>query len=255
MDKSKTDEHWDSRAKTEKDSNLVNIADISQRKLETDFILEHLDESHSVLEAGCGNGFLTDIIRSNVKHVDAFDYAENMIERAKSEQGEKNNKFFFDNILDPKDWSSQYDSIVCVRVLINLRDINEQKIAVENMANALAKNGKLILIEGYQNGFDELNKLREKSGLERLDPANINFYSPLEEMLDFFKDHFEIKAEFHSGTFDFLTRVVYPALVGPENATGHSDFHQKILKICENFNPNDFQPLARLRGYVLRKKT
>ncbi len=254
MDKSTTDEHWDARAKTEEDANVVNIADVSQRKLETNFLLKHLDQSQSVLEAGCGNGFLTNIIRDKVKHVDAFDYAENMISRAKSEQGEKNNKFFHDNILSPRHWASQYDTIVCVRVLINLRNLDEQKLAVENMANSLHKGGKLILIEGYQDGFTGLNNLRDKSGLERLQPASINFYSLVDIMVEFLEMHFEIVDQFHTGSFDFLTRVVYPTLVGSQNATGHADFHKKVLRLCENFNPDDLQPLARLRGFLLAKK-
>ena len=138
-----------------------------KEKLETNFLPKHLDQSQSVLEAGCGNGFLTNIIRDKVKHVDAFDYAENMISRAKSEQGEKNNKFFHDNILSPRHWASQYDTIVCVRVLINLRNLDEQKLAVENMANSLHKGGKLILINLRNLDEQELAFLRfmDKNGV------------------------------------------------------------------------------------------
>ena len=73
-------------------------------------------------------------------------------------------------------------------------------------------------------------------------------------MVEFLEMHFEIVDQFHTGSFDFLTRVVYPTLVGSQNATGHADFHKKVLRLCENFNPDDLQPLARLRGFLLAKK-
>ncbi|TVO72432.1 class I SAM-dependent methyltransferase [Sedimenticola selenatireducens] len=251
MSKSPTDIHWNKRAVYEQNVNAVNIADVSQRELETEFILQHVKITDRVLEVGCGNGFLTNILRLSSAHVDAFDYAENMIVSAKENYGETNNRFFHDNLLSPASWDESYDCIVCVRVLINLRDFSEQKRAVENMQKALRKGGKLLLVEGYADGFTELNKLRSKSGIEPLIPAGINYYSKLEEMREFLGKRFTIAEDFHTGCFDFLTRVVYPALVGADKATGHSDFHEKIIQIAKNFNGEQFRTLARLTGFLL----
>jgi SAM-dependent methyltransferase len=254
MSKSATDVHWNERAVQEVNVAAVNIADVSQRQLETEFLVQHLEPTDRVLEVGCGNGFLTNILRERVAHVDAFDYAENMITHAISNHGARNNRFFHDNVLVPASWQGPYDSIVCVRVLINLRDFAEQKIAVENMRKALRPGGRLLLIEGYLDGFGELNRLREKVGIEKLQPASINYYSPLSEMRTFLDRGFSTSAEFHTGCFDFLTRVVYPSLVGANSATGHSDFHQQVLAISKNFNVDAFAPLARLHGYVLVRR-
>ena len=46
MSKSATDIHWDERALHEKDAAAVNIADVSQRELETDFLLKNLQHQH-----------------------------------------------------------------------------------------------------------------------------------------------------------------------------------------------------------------
>ncbi len=254
MLKSPTDIHWNERAVQEKNTAAVNIADTSQRELETEFLLRNLSSTDRVLEVGCGNGFLTNTLRQKVSHVDAFDYAENMITRAVSSYGESNNRFFHDNVLAPTAWQGSYDSIVCLRVLINLRDFAEQKTAIKNMSAALKQGGRLLLVEGYLDGFNELNRLREKVGIEKLKPASINYYSQLSEMLAFLDQEFTISAEFHTGCFDFLTRIVYPSLVGGKNATEHGDFHQKILEIARGFNPDAFIPLARLRGFVLVKR-
>lgn len=254
MSKSVTDIHWNERAITEKNHASVNIADVTQRELETEFVLSQLKPSIRILEIGCGNGFLTNILRDRVGFVDAFDYAENMVDEGRRLYGEKNNRFFHDNVLKPSLVKPQYDAVVCVRVLINLRDLNEQKVAVSNIANMLRPGGIFVMVEGFLDGFSALNELREKCGLERLRPAPINFYSPLADLMQHTQEFFTQGAEFHSGSFDFLTRVVYPALVGSGNATGHSDFHRQILPVARSFNPEQFRPLARLRGFALTRK-
>lgn len=254
MTKSLTDIHWNERALKESDRSAVNIADVSQRELETKFILSHLNCGDCVLEVGCGNGFLTNILRDRVKHVDAFDYAENMVSQAALEYGEKNNRFFHDNLLAPANWRGPYDVIVCVRVLINLRDIVEQRIAIDQMASALKPGGRLLLVEGYSDGFAEINRVRERVGMAKLNPASINFYSSLGDVRAHLDASFVTTDEWHSGCFDFLTRIVYPSLVGPENATGHSDFHRQILAIAEQFNLEAFAKIARLHGFVLVKR-
>lgn len=254
MNKSSTDRFWDERAVSEQDDAKVNIADLAQRELENAFILRNLADRSRILEVGCGNGLLTQLLRQHVSFVDAFDYSVNMVARARGLYKEVNNRFFHDNILDPREVAPPYDAVVCVRVLINLRDLAEQKQAVKNMASLLRESGRLVLVEGFQDGFDRLNELRRQSGIEELKPASINFYSTVAELMPDFQRSFHITECFHTGAFDFLTRIVYPALVGAENAQGYSDFHDRILPIARSFNVADFEPLARVRGWVLIKK-
>lgn len=254
MIKSMTDRFWDERAVSEADDAKVNIADLAQRELENEFILSYLEAGTRVLEVGCGNGLLTQALRQHVAFVDAFDYSQNMIARAQKLYGETNNRFFNDNILEPKLVKPPYDAIVCVRVLINLRDLTEQKRAVANMASLLRASGRLILVEGFKDGFNRLNDLRRQSGIEPLKPASINFYSNFAELSPELEKWFHVTGLFHTGAFDFLTRVIYPALVGAENAQGYSDFHDRILPVAKAFNVPDFEPLARVRGWALNKK-
>lgn len=250
MQKSSTDQFWNQRAVTEADPVKVNIADDVQRQLETAFILTHLPAGARVLEVGAGNGHLTNILRSHAGFVDAFDYAENMVEQAKRLHGETNNRFFHDSVLAPAAVQPPYDVVVCVRVLINLRNLEEQQRAFDNMAALLEPGGRLILVEGFLDGFNRLNEVRQAAGIDPLKPAAINFYSPLAAWHERLSA-FEMVAEFNSGTFDFLTRVVYPALAGAQNATGPSEFHQRIHQLAKTFDPEPLKLLARLRGFVL----
>ena len=89
--KTATDIHWNDRAASVADDIEVNIMDIFQRDLEYDYVGPYLSSDMRILEVGCGNGFSTERFRELVEHVDAMDYAENMIERARERVGERNN--------------------------------------------------------------------------------------------------------------------------------------------------------------------
>jgi SAM-dependent methyltransferase len=252
--KSDTDVHWNERALQEQSDARVNIADLVQRSLENQFILSLLRQDARILEVGCGNGYLTAELRKHVRSVDAFDYSENMIARAKQSAGESNSRFFLDNVLAPRHVEPPYDMIVCVRVLINLRNLEEQELAVRNLASMLPRGGSLVLVEGFLDGFQALNDLRDKTGLPAMKPAAINFYSRLEELMPVITHFFSVAARFHTGLFDVLTRVAYPLLVGPENAVGPSPFHERMLPLLRLLPCDDLLPYARVRGFQLLRR-
>ena len=255
MPKSNTDLHWNARALSERDDTKVNIGDTVQRDLELDFVFAHLPAAGGVLEVGCGNGYVTQQVRSRVKHVDAFDFAENMVERARATYGETNNRFFHGSVLDRATCEAQaYDAAVCVRVLINLRGLDEQAAGLDNIAHWLKPGGRLILIEGFRDGFDELNRLRADCGMPALVPAAINYYSYVTQLRPTMDRWFDSVGEFHTGMFDFLTRVIYPRLVGPEQVDGAREFHRNIEPVARCFNPAGMQHLARARGFALVRR-
>src|SRR5258707_15420638 len=129
--KSRTDRFGDEQAESIVDETAVNIHDPGQREIEFDFLIDQLGAGEQVLEVGCGNGYSTSRIRPHVGHVDAFDFSEAMVARAKRVFGETNNRFFYDNILDPAFLSQDgYDLVICVRVLINLGSLSDQKRAL-----------------------------------------------------------------------------------------------------------------------------
>src|SRR5437016_1076706 len=174
--KSATDLFWDRRANSKADEAKVNISDTVQRDHELQFIFQHLYPGSRMVEIGCGNGYVSQQLRQRVAHLDAFDTSESMVTRARETYGETNNRFFQDSVLHPTTAGNDYDLALCVRVLINLRNLDEQKLAVRNMARMLRTGGRLILIEGYRDGFNFINSLRKAVGLAEARPAAINYY-------------------------------------------------------------------------------
>jgi SAM-dependent methyltransferase len=233
----------------------VNIADLAQRRCENEFIFGALRPADRLLEIGCGNGYLTDELRRRVASVDAFDFSEAMIASARTHFGEHGNRFFVDSVLEGTQVAPPYDAAVCVRVLINLADAEEQALALRNMAKWLKPGGRLILVEGFLDGFEGLNELRGRCGLPPLQPASINFYSHWADLEPVAAALFDIEGEWHSGMFDLLTRVTYPLLVGPEAASGPAEFHMKTLPLALALNPEALKPYGRLRGYILKRRT
>ena len=60
-----------------------------QRDHELQFVFQNLNSAMRMVEIGCGNGYVSQQLRSRVAHVDSFDHAENMIERARRSWGER----------------------------------------------------------------------------------------------------------------------------------------------------------------------
>lgn len=252
--KTSTDLHWNQRAESVSSDIEVNIMDVFQRELEYEYVTRYLGPAMRVLEVGCGNGFSTEVFRKSVAFVDAFDYSEAMIDRARTRCGEQNNRFFHDNILDLRHAGGPYDAVVCVRVLINLHNLSEQRLALKNMARMVAAGGRLILAEGFSDGFDSLNGLRASLQLPPIQPAQINFYSHIADLIPDVPDEFKLDATFHLGAYDYLTRVVYPMIVGAENAKHNTQFAEQCMKVARAHNPDCFERFSRMRGFVFERQ-
>jgi SAM-dependent methyltransferase len=252
--KTQTDTHWDERARDVGDAANVNIDDIYQRDLELEFVTGQLTGVERLLEVGCGNGFNTTRYRDRVASIDAFDFSGDMILRATRDHPDPKIRYYEASVLDPSAAvAGAYDAVVCIRTLINLADLVAQRAAIQNMFAWLRPGGLLLLVEGFTDGFQALSALRQSLSLPPVEPAAINTYCAVAEIQDLLDAGGEVVATFHTGTWDILTRVVLPLIVGPERVQGVGPFHPALLEVARALGNDRTQEFARLRGWAIRR--
>ena len=100
-------------------------------------------------------------------------------------------------------------------MLINLRDAAEQATALGNIARWLKPGGKLILAEGFTDGFEALNGLRRTVRPAGPGARRDQFlFAACRVRIRSSSGRSPIADEFHTGMFDFLTRIGLSAAGG-----------------------------------------
>lgn len=212
--------YWDSQAKRGGDAPTVTIKDHQFRLLEIDVIKSYLKSSDRVLDIGCGNGYATLIFAEKVKSIVGTDFSEIMIEKAKKfqEVSPYKNKvsFICDDILKTKLNAESFDTIITERCLINLTSVNDQKKAIKNIHRLLKPNGKYIMAEVSIQGHEKINKLRNMFGLDNIKVHWHNLYVDEDIFLPFLMKYFDIITTNRFGMYCFISKVIHPLLVAPE---------------------------------------
>lgn len=207
--------HYKEEAKKSGLSLASTMADLSTRKLEIKSIISYLKNNKKCLEVGCGNGAASVEISKAVKlDLTCVDFSEDMIKLAQKQpinEIKGKIKFKVENVLQLK-YKNVFDAVFTERCIINLMNWDDQKEALKNIAGSLKIEGKLILLEAFNDGFEELNNCRREVGLEPLEPAYHNFYLNKEQVIDYLKKQklkFIEENNFLSSYF-FGSRVLYP---------------------------------------------
>jgi len=106
-----------------------------------------------------------------------------------------------------------------VRCIINLMDKNDQKKSLENLSNLVKNNGKLILLEAFSDGLEEINMVRDELGLESIPPAHHNLHLVKNDVINHLKNHgMELLIEdCFLSSYYFWNRAISPALLKANN--------------------------------------
>lgn len=228
----KVKEFWDAQAVEHGASDLATAPDHFYRELEIANIIEHLEPGKKILDVGCGNGYSTKKFYEAVNQswannpamgvkypatdIVGIDYSEKMIEEAKKLESSTNGLFFTTGdvrTLGEDTSLDQFDTIISERCLINLANWEEQKTALLEMKKCLKPGGKIILVENFEDGLDNLNDLRVKFDLPSIDIRWHNCYLRLEEFNKFASEHFYCTSRENIGNLYYIiSRVVYAAL-------------------------------------------
>jgi ubiquinone/menaquinone biosynthesis C-methylase UbiE len=217
--------HYEQVAEQDGLSETSTMKDTTTREKEVEAITKLLDKlvvrtSH-LLEIGCGNGFLLDVLRRHYSHLDLVgrDFSEPMVQLAQSRsipncdvaKGDVRSLSFEDHT---------FDLVVGERVIINLMDREHQWRALAEVARVLRPGGNYICIEAFKDGLASLNEARLELGLEPNQEAHHNLWFDEADFREEASKHFEvIDTQSFAGipqhflsSYYFISRVFYPAI-------------------------------------------
>jgi len=208
------------------------------RDLEIQHALEYIRDGDRVLDVGCGPGVALRHYASTRK-IEAFgvDYANNMIALAKKLVIDTSShlkiQFQVASVLELPFENNHFDVITSHRCLMALLDWNLQQRALTEIHRVLKPGGQLILMEGTFDGLERLNFYRQKFNLSEIEPdgrerlMTLKFREKI--LIDFLLPYYELVRTQRFGMYYFLTRIVQPLLVLPEQPS----YNHKLNEIAK----------------------
>lgn len=251
---------WNHLAEKYDTDPTTTIRDMHFKYLEIEEIKKLLQPGDRVLDAGCGNGLQTIYYSQEVKEIVGIDFANKMIDVAKkiaSEFSDKNLvlrnnlKFMTGDILNIKFPNDSFDKVIVERVLINLPTKEDQLTAMEEIYRVCKKNGLVILVESTKQGHDRVDFFRKLFDLEPIQKHKNNLYIDEIEFMDILKGKFNIIEVKRFGMYHFISKVLYPLFVYPEEQQFDSKFNELARKIGSKIT--DFEGCSHHVMFILRK--
>ena len=240
----------------------TTACDFQLRDLEIDFGLEHIRDGDSVLDVGCGPGVaLLAYARRRQIVANGIDYADNMVTFAERNIAEQRLDLKIEiqkaSVLELPFKDATFDVVTSHRCLMALLDWEKQKAALLEIARVLKPGGQLILMEGTFDGIERLNNWRSRFGLSQIDAAGRDRLTTLKfresELLAFVEPTYEVQRIQRWGMYYFLTRIVQPLLVAPDQPS-YSHKLNEVAKMIARQIP-DLNELGHLVGFALRKRS
>lgn len=183
-------------------------------KAEINLIKSWIPSGVKVLDAGCGEGEGTLEYARVAGTIHAADFSETRLRKAADRlAGVRNVQFRHVNFLGCCTLDADYDVVISQRFVINLMKWEEQRRVIANLISLLKPAGRLLMLEGSQQGVDELNRFRAVCGLTPIPVKWHNRFFDDEEMRAFVGEKgLKLAATDGLGGYFLLTRGVRPML-------------------------------------------
>jgi SAM-dependent methyltransferase len=249
---------WQNRA-LNKGFNTKNVTDndVYRRELEITSIIPYIPKDGVGIDIGCGSAYGTDEFSEHCKSIVCSDFSENMIELAKQNHS-SNPKLSFrvEDVVNHVEEENIYDFAISQRCLINILDVKNQYKSIDNIHKKLKVGGLYIMLEGSKNGREELNRLRVEAGLPPMPDVEFNLDFEEDDLLLHCSYKFKMVRIEYLGFYDYISRVVYPLIVSPEQPKYESPINKYLYnKLTGNDIMNDTMcDCSRTFLYVMEKR-
>jgi len=251
-------EYWNRKAEQMGTDPAATMKDVILRGMEIAVIGDRLTADDDLLDVGAGNGYAATHWAARCRSVTALDYSPGMVDAAKravAEAGVANVQVRQGNVLDLSELAGRFSAASAVRVLINLPTEEEQYAGLGQLVSVLRPGGRLFLVEGIQEPSDALNAARVGVGLP---PNEIDWHNRLfarEKVEAALSRECEIEEKIDFGEYYFLSRVVHPLLVAPDEPKFRGRMNEVAREVWESgILRGRFADLSRLILYVCRRR-
>lgn len=249
---------WDKEADEWGDNPCVTIRDHYFRLLEIETICGLVKGRDHVFDIGCGSGFSTLFYSQFIGRIIGADYSESMVKCAQRfltdrEYYEKvmeqyspdtkpvlkdNIRFEQGNIIDLRYPPNTFDAVIAERVLINLPAVEMQDEAVTQVARVLKPGGIWMVVEVIKQGHSDVDRLRKKFGLKILEKYWHNLYVDETHFISVAdRVGLSVREIRRFETYQFLTKVIHPMVVAPDEPKFMSGFNMAARIISRDY-PN-----------------
>jgi ubiquinone/menaquinone biosynthesis C-methylase UbiE len=254
-----TIKYYSEQAKTCGASGNSTMKDDLIRENEIRFIMTCLTgcinvPNYKILDIGCGNGYTTEIISNSFPKISfiGLDFCDDLLDIAKSrsipncqfQKGDVRKLDFEDN---------SFDIIYTERCLINIRDWEEQKEALNEINRTLKPNGIFIMIECFLDGYNAYNKARIEMDLPEIKLPDVNLFFDKEKVMEEMQKSF-ILINIKGAPWNFLSSHYYVTRVFHPSITDKFIFNSEFVK----FFSAALQPVGNyspIQGFVFMKSS
>lgn len=184
-------------------------------RAEIELVRKHVPAGSKILDAGCGEGEGT-LAYSAIPGVTIHgaDFSSARLRKAAERlKGRSNVRLLRVDFLKPLPLDRDFDVVISQRFLINLPEWSLQSRVLLDLMALLKPGGRLLLLEGSQDGVDALNRFRSACGLEPIPVKWHNLFFEDRKLVESMAAHgHRCVAQEGLGTYFLLTRGIRPLL-------------------------------------------
>jgi ubiquinone/menaquinone biosynthesis C-methylase UbiE len=236
--------------------------DFNLREVEIDYLSRRMNDGLHILDAGCGNGYSTLSFATQYKsHFVGVDFVPEMIDQAKvlakDFQLKSEIEFRIGDVTKLEFPDSSFDIVITERCLLNLPTKKDQWQAIREVSRVVKPGGLYLMLEGTIQGLQRLNDVRGRFNLDPIIEADpkYNWFSNKfdeNEMVPIALQSFtKLELIQRFGMYYFISRVLYPLLVKPDQPKYDAPINMIARQICKQYP--SFEDIGHVALFIFRR--